>query len=249
MEADYETPLRSQSAAHPHLWSQGGGEAFSVLKETLDSRLDQAYQTRPLESRAAELDSPVRYLGAFDATYLLAEVQGDGEPELWIIDQHVAHERILYERLFLRRHAPAIQPLLPPKVVHLGPAALSRLRPFLEEIQRAGVEAEPFSDDALVVRGLPDFLTDRDPQDLLEDLLARMETGAKVDLEAFRRDLNAELACRSAIKKHHHLSPDLAQRLIQDLQACEVPHTCPHGRPVIKKLTRSELERSFGRKV
>jgi DNA mismatch repair protein MutL len=249
LEADCEMPIRPQAVSHPHLWSQGGGGTFSVLQEAFDSRLDEAYQTRPLESRAAELDSSVHYLGAFDSTYLLAEVQGEGGPELWIIDQHVAHERILYERLFLRRHAPAIQPLLPPKVVHVGPAALSRLRPYLEEIQRAGVEAEPFGDDALVVRGLPDFLTDRDPQDLLEDLLERMEAAGKVDFDAFRKDLNAELACRSAIKKHHQLSPDLAQRLILDLQACEVPHTCPHGRPVVKKLTLGELERSFGRRI
>ena len=63
-----------------------------------------------------------------------------------------------------------------------------------------------------------------------------------MDLDTFRRDLNAELACRAAIKKHHHLPPELAQRLIQDLLACEVPHTCPHGRPVVKKLSRSDLE-------
>jgi DNA mismatch repair protein MutL len=239
-ELEYETQIRPQAASHPHLWPS---EVFP------DPRLDQVYQTRPLDSRAAELDSVVRYLGSFDETYLLAEVQGAGEPELWIIDQHVAHERILYERLFLRRHVPAIQPLLPPHVVHLGPAAQTRLLPFLGEFNRAGVEVEPFGEDALVVRGLPDFLQERDPQELLEDLLARLEAAGQVDLDSFRKDLNAELACRSAIKKHHHLPPELALRLIQDLQTCEVPHTCPHGRPVIKKLSLGELERSFGRKA
>jgi len=76
----------------------------------------------PAEAGAAEPrpaepwpTATVRYLGAFDATYLLAEVQGEREPELWIVDQHVAHERILYERLFLRHHRPAVQPLLPPQ--------------------------------------------------------------------------------------------------------------------------------------
>jgi len=156
---------------------------------------------------------------------------------------------VLYERLFLRRHAPAIQPLLPPQVVQVGPEALARLTPFLAELEAAGVEAEPFGGDALVVRGLPDFLIDRDPQALLEDLLVRLEREGRVDLDAFRRDLNAELACRAAIKKHHALPPELALRLIQDLLACDVPNTCPHGRPILKKLTLDELERSFGRKV
>jgi DNA mismatch repair protein MutL len=111
------------------------------------------------------------------------------------------------------------------------------------------VEAEPFGGDALVVRGLPDFLADRDPQALLDDLLARLEREGRVDLDAFRRDLNAELACRAAIKKHHGLPPELARQLIQDLLACEVPNTCPHGRPILKKLTLADLDRSFGRRV
>jgi DNA mismatch repair protein MutL len=130
----------------------------------------------------------------------------------------------------------------------VGPEALARLLPFLDECAAAGVEVEPFGGDALVVRGLPDFLKDRDPGALLLDLLRRLEEAGKVDLDLFRLELNAELSCRSAIKKHQVLPPELAQRLIEDLLACQVPHTCPHGRPVLKKLTRTELERSFGRR-
>jgi DNA mismatch repair protein MutL len=214
--------------------------------------LDTAYVQALAPSGVAEGTGPrpdIRYLGAFQRTYLLAEVATAAGPELWIVDQHVAHERVLFERLFLRHHAPAIQPLLPPQVVQLGPEALARLAPFLQELEAVGVEAEPFGADALVVRGLPDFLIDRDPQALLEDLLARLEREGRLDLDVFRRDLNAELACRAAIKKHHALPPELALGLIQDLLACEVPNTCPHGRPIIKKLTLDDLERSFGRKL
>jgi DNA mismatch repair protein MutL len=223
------------------------------LTETFDTRpLDTVYAYEPAPSGVAEEmpdDGAIRYLGAFQRTYLIAEVHGEAGPELWVVDQHVAHERVLFERLFLRRHAPAIQPLLPPRVVTVGPEALARLSPFLAELAAAGVEAEPFGGDALVVRGLPDFLADRDPQALLEDLLGRLEREGRVDLDAFRRDLNAELACRAAIKKHHALPPDLALQLIRDLLACEVPNTCPHGRPIIKKLSLGELERSFGRRL
>jgi DNA mismatch repair protein MutL len=205
----------------------------------------------PVERGVAEpfQGQKVRYLGSFEATYLLAEVQGEREPELWIVDQHVAHERILYERLFLRQHRPAVQPLLPPQVVRLGPEALARLGPYLDECNRAGLEVEAFGEDALVVRGLPDFLIEKDPRALLEDFLARLDSRGRLDLDSFRRELNAELSCKAAIKKHHQLSAELAQRLIEDLMACEVPHTCPHGRPVIKKLTRGDLERSFGRRA
>jgi DNA mismatch repair protein MutL len=219
------------------------------LAATFDTQpLDAVYAYDPEPSGVAE-GGKISYLGAFERTYLLAEILGPTGPELWIVDQHVAHERVLYERLFLRRHAPAIQPLLPPRVVQLGPEALARLSPFLAELESVGIEAEPFGGDALVVRGLPDFLVERDPQALLEDLLERLEREGRVDLDTFRRDLNAELACRAAIKKHHALPPELALRLIQDLLACDVPNTCPHGRPIIKKLSLDDLERSFGRRL
>ncbi|MFZ1376524.1 MAG: DNA mismatch repair endonuclease MutL [Geothrix sp.] len=257
LEAEFDLdPSRRMAPQHPQLWSNHSGGAlgaYQVLADAFQTRpLDAPYTYEPAPSGVSEgpdLGPGIRYLGAFQRTYLLAEVDGERGPELWLVDQHVAHERVLFERLFLRRHAPAIQPLLPPRVVQLGPEALARLTPFLAELEAAGVEAEPFGADALVVRGLPDFLVDRDPQALLEDLLARLEREGRVDLDAFRRDLNAELACRAAIKKHHALPPELALRLIQDLLACEVPNTCPHGRPIIKKLTLEDLERSFGRRL
>ncbi len=257
MEAEFDLdPSRPRASQHPRLWSDhsdGALGAYQAIADAFATRpLDKIYPLETAPSGVAERADPrpeIRYLGAFQCTYLLAEIVGAAGPELWIVDQHVAHERVLFERLFLHRHAPAIQPLMPSQVVQVGPEALARLMPFLAELEAAGVEAEPFGGDALVVRGLPDFLIDRDPQALLEDLLARLEQDGRLDLDTFRRDLNAELACRAAIKKHHALPPDLALGLIQDLLACDVPNTCPHGRPILKKLSLDDLERSFGRKM
>jgi len=257
LEAELDLdPSRRATPQHPRLWSDhsdGALGAFQSIAGAFSTHpLDVAYPYEPTLSSVAEgigRVPEVRYIGTFERTYLLAEIIGETGPELWIVDQHVAHERVLFERLFLRRHSPAIQPLMPSQVVQVGPEALARLAPFLSELEAAGVEAEPFGGDALVVRGLPDFLIDRDPQALLDDLLARLERDGRVDLDTFRRDLNAELACRAAIKKHHALPPDLALKLIQDLLACEVPNTCPHGRPILKKLSLDDLERSFGRKM
>ena len=257
-ELELDKPLGPTAAPHTHLWADAGPAfrsleaAFGTGRSESASGADPAYPPPPAPGTVAEPGfqaRTVRYLGAFEATYLLAEVPGEQGPELWIVDQHVAHERILYERLFLRHHRPAVQPLLPPQVVQVGPEALARLNPFLDEFARAGFEVEVFGTDALVVRGLPDFLVQREPQALLEALLTRLENTGKADLDSFRRDLNAELSCKAAIKKHHELTPELGQRLIEDLMACAVPHTCPHGRPVIKKLTLGELDRSFGRRV
>ncbi len=242
VESEFELDARRPQGEHPRLWQA----------PVQDEDLDRSYAFAAATMAVAEPvigEGDLKYLGAFQDTYLLVEVTRDREPELWIVDQHVAHERVLFERLFLRRHAPGLQSLLPPKVVTLGPQAMSRLATWLPELNSVGVECEAFGADALVVRALPDFLADRDPAALMEDLLSRLERESKVDLDIFRRDLNAELACRAAIKKHHRLPGDLALRLVEDLMACEVPHTCPHGRPIIKKLTLGELDRSFGRKV
>lgn len=249
-DAEFELASRHREAEHPRLWSGAAAEAFAALA---GGELDRSYDLAPATLRAAEGDGgDLLYLGSFERTYLLVEVRPGPHapaPELWIVDQHVAHERVLFERLFLRRHAPAVQPLMPPRVVQLGPAATARLTPYLDELNAVGVEIDAFGADALVVRGLPDFLADRDPQALLEDLLARFEREGKADLDAFRRDLNAELACRAAIKKHERLPAELALRLVKDLLACESPNTCPHGRPILKKLSLGDLERSFGRRV
>lgn len=242
LEAEFELEARRPQVEHPRLWQAPAG----------DGDLDRSYAFAAATMQAAEpvaAETGLRYLGAFQDTYLVVEAPGEREPELWIVDQHVAHERILFEKLFLRRHAPGLQPLMPPRVLTLGPQALARLTPWIGELNAVGVECEAFGADALVVRALPDFLAERDPLGLMEDLLARLERESKVDLEVFRRDLNAELACRAAIKKHHRLAPELALRLVEDLMACQVPHTCPHGRPILKKLTLGELDRSFGRRV
>jgi DNA mismatch repair protein MutL len=242
LEAEFELEARRTQVEHPRLWQGAAG----------DADLDRSYAFAGATMKAAEpvvTGTGLKYLGAFQDTYLVVETQGEREPELWLVDQHVAHERVLFEKLFLRRHAPGLQPLMPPPVLTLGPQAMARLAPWIEELNAVGVECEAFGADALVVRALPDFLAERDPLALMEDLLARLERESRVDLDVFRRDLNAELACRAAIKKHHRLSSELALRLVEDLMACEVPHTCPHGRPILKKLTLSELDRSFGRRV
>jgi DNA mismatch repair protein MutL len=231
---------------------------------TSATSLDRPYGTPPPAMMVAEAQtleagaaSPVRYLGAFMDTYILAEHRVNsadrtdsvgGAAELWIVDQHVAHERVLFERLFRQRHIPAAQPLLPPRVVNVGRSAMAMLEPFMEELRGVGLDVEPFGESSITVRALPDFLMNRDPEQLMEDLMARVGEGGRPDLDHFRADLNAELACRSAVKKNHALDPAQAQALLELLMACDTPLTCPHGRPVVKKISLAELERGFGRR-
>ncbi|MCL1892690.1 MAG: DNA mismatch repair endonuclease MutL [Holophagaceae bacterium] len=252
----FDRPKQSPFAApeHPQLWANSK-EVLKSLQQAFSSSLDSPYSAISTETRAAEASlsnyfsaMTIRYLGSFSNTYLLAEVRMNNQPELWIVDQHVAHERVLYEQLFIRKTQPAIQPFLPPKVIHIGHAMMAKLSPYIGELCSIGVEVEPMGEDAIAVRALPDFLVDRSPDLLLEDLVKRIESNKGNDLEYFRKDLNAELACRSAIKKNHALDSVQAQALLDSLVNCDNPLTCPHGRPVMKKMTLVELERSFGRR-
>jgi len=257
IEHVFDEPVKRIGAAQEHrsLWkSDNNREAIESMRRAFSPGLDRPYDFPAQRTNVAETasgladPSPIRYLGAFAKTYLLAEFRNENLPELWIVDQHAAHERVLYEQLFLRRHQPAIQPLLPPKVINIGRLQAAKLNPFLEELCRIGVEVEAFGEDALTVRGLPDFMLQREPESLIEDLLIRMESAGSADLDCFRVELNAELACRAAIKKNNALDSAQAQALLESLIKCEKPLTCPHGRPVIKKMTLLELERSFGRR-
>ena len=235
-----------------------GGNYIETLKSlqlAFPKSVDRPYNFSANDGRVAEAkvpcfedSKPIRYLGSFLQTYLLAEYEAGGVSELWIVDQHVAHERVIYEQLFLRKHLPAIQPLLPPQVVSLGRAGFAKLSPFLDEMCSVGIEAEAFGGDAITIRALPDFLAKHSPESLIDDLLASIESGAGADLDHFRKNLNSQLACRTAIKKNHALDAVQAQSLLESLIECETPLTCPHGRPVMKKITLAELERSFGRR-
>ena len=246
-----------QSLSFPPRPPSGGNyiETLKSLQQAFPKSVERPYTFSASDGRVAEAkgqffedSKPIRYLGSFLHTYLLAEYGAGGAAELWIVDQHVAHERVIYEQLFLKKNRPAIQPLLPPKVVSLGRAGFAKLCPFLDEMCSVGIEADAFGDDAVTIRGLPDFLVDRSPESLIEDLLANVESGAGADLDNFRKNLNSQLACRSAIKKNHALDELQAQSLLESLIGCETPLTCPHGRPVMKKITLAELERIFGRR-
>jgi DNA mismatch repair protein MutL len=246
-----------QSLSFPPRPPSGGNyiETLKSLQMAFPKSQERPYtfstnggQVAEAKGQFFEDTKPIRYLGSFLHTYLLAEYGTGGAAELWIVDQHVAHERVIYEQLFLRKNRPAIQPLLPPQVVSLGRAGFAKLSPFLDEMCSVGIEAEAFGGDAITIRALPDFLAKHSPESLIDDLLASIESGAGADLDNFRKNLNSQLACRTAIKKNHALDELQAQSLLESLVECQTPLTCPHGRPVMKKITLAELERSFGRK-
>jgi DNA mismatch repair protein MutL len=185
----------------------------------------------------------LRPMGQAGTTYVIAE----GPAGLYLIDQHAAHERILYERyLALESQAKTSQPLLAPVMLELTPQQQSLTAAIAPALQEHGFEVEPFGPGGYLLRSAPADLRRDDPARAfgeLLDLLTREDS--PIDP---RRRVAASLACHAAVRAGQTLALDEMRDLIQQLEACETPQTCPHGRPTMLHLSADELARRFSRK-
>jgi len=182
----------------------------------------------------------LRWLGTFRRLYLLAEA----EEGLFVVDQHAAHERVIYEELLERyRSEPPVE-LPQPLVLALAPGRMAEFLARREELAGEGFDLEPFGDRHLRVRRVPAVLM-LAPERLPEHLRAIL---AGASLERAVRSILGRLACLPAIKAGHRLGAASAQALLDALAACRTPWVCPHGRPTALVLSEVELARRFGRR-
>jgi DNA mismatch repair protein MutL len=189
------------------------------------------------------------YLGQVAGTYLVFA----GEEGMVLVDQHAAHERILFEGLKSRAAetqggAPG-QRLLLPEVVSLPPRDLSFLTESIPILEEAGMEVEAFGGDSVVVKAIPAFLSDADARTLIGDILAGcMEGDRNLPLMERREKIFTALACRAAVKANRPLSGPEVESLCRDLDALPRAATCPHGRPLTVAISIGELEKRFKRR-
>jgi DNA mismatch repair protein MutL len=196
----------------------------------------------------------LQLLGQMKASYLVLE----GPEGMLLVDQHAAHERVLYERLrggWLERGVER-QGLLVPLTLELDAAALAGLAESRETVEQLGFDVEPFGENAVVVRAVPALLGDRDPAALVRELareLAEREFSPEASADRTRilptvDRIFATLACHSARRFGDHLERGEQQALLRELDTIPWAPTCPHGRPVAVALNVSEIERRFGRR-
>jgi DNA mismatch repair protein MutL len=173
-----------------------------------------------------------------------------GPEGLLIIDQHAAHERILYERIRDRIASGRVlsQRLLLRALFEASPEEVETIAARFEDLTAAGFEIEPMSGRSYAIASLPAEATDRDPAETLHDALARLAEGDAATPGERRDKLAASLACRSAVTIRYHLAPEEIRRLLADWTRTADRFTCPHGRPVVLSMTEEELEKYFKRK-
>jgi DNA mismatch repair protein MutL len=220
--------------------------ALVLESEPTQSEMVVHVDARPATSQTALPASlPIlRPLGQAGTTYIIAE----GPAGLYLIDQHAAHERILFERFLASETQPdkPAQPLLSPALLELTPAQQSLVVAFAPPLREHGFELEPFGPGGYLLRTAPADLRGDDPArafvDLLE-LLTREDSPADP-----RRRVAASLACHAAVRAGQTLAFEEMRDLIRQLEGCDLPQTCPHGRPTMLHLSADELAKRFSRK-
>ncbi|MGC9469379.1 MAG: DNA mismatch repair endonuclease MutL [Anaerolineae bacterium] len=187
---------------------------------------------------------PLRIIGQLATMFIITE----GPDGLYLIDQHAAHERVLYEQMLSEatRGQIAVQPLLEAKVVTLPTEDADRLAEMLPVIHELGIEAEAFGPNTYLVRSVPALLKHVAPDDLLADIAAAQEGRSPVQ-EGLEEAIVRHICKRAAVKAGQVLSSQEMERLIKDLERTDNPRTCPHGRPTIVQISTEELAREFGR--
>jgi DNA mismatch repair protein MutL len=195
---------------------------------------------------SADLLEDLRILGQIDQTFIIAE----NATSLLLIDQHVAHERILYEMLLNTRGQAPIerQPLLDPATLSVGRRLLPLLLDHLAEFAAMGFDLEPFGPDSLLVRTVPALGRGRTPLTILQDMIDEIAEGTgTAGWTPTRDDVYIMCSCKMAIKAGDPLGHAEMRKLIEDLAQTENPYLCPHGRPITIAWPKGDLRRRFKR--
>ncbi|MGH9431742.1 MAG: DNA mismatch repair endonuclease MutL [Terriglobia bacterium] len=224
----------------------------SVSEPQTEAAAPGPRQTQGFEPAASTAATPSEFpldlypLGQVRQSFIIA-TNSEG---LWIIDQHVAHERILFERHLAQRSEQRVegQRLLLPIIVELEPRQLATFREIARELAANGFDVEPFGQRTLAIKTTPADIRADDAGRLLIEILDGIGPEARaVSLEALRGKIAASVACHAAIKINTPLDSKKMQWLIRELSRTDCPMACPHGRPIVLRYSLREIEKAFKR--
>lgn len=210
---------------------------------------DKPHQYELFETGLLTKEARVRHklIGQVFDTYWIVEYDG----KLFIIDQHAAHEKVLYEKLMKRfkENQPMTQMIQPPIILTLSMTEMDLLNRYMDQFKKMGFEFESFGGKEYALRGVPSDLYGFTGKEMVIELLDELAG----EFERMRTDVIgdkiATMACKAAVKGNMRISPKEADTLIEELLRAENPYTCPHGRPTIISMTKTELEKRFKRIV
>jgi DNA mismatch repair protein MutL len=250
---------RSESSQQVGLdWTIAHDESVDRSRLAIDSEKQSTISSQPTISHEPHLHLEqvqvstmnqiplLRLIGQIGATYLVAE----GPDGLYLIDQHAAHERVLFEKLMAQHDQKKIpsQSLLTPAVITLPPQSAKALESQVSVLGQFGFEVEEFGTNTFQVRAMPSLFAGSDPSTALRAIVEDFEEDESPLQNEIEKKLAARVCKRMAVKGGQTLSPEEQRALLSDLERCDSPRTCPHGRPTMIHLSVEMLERQFGRK-
>ncbi len=218
-------------------------EAPGVAPQAAEASSVDAEPRQPTDASGSDPRSLYRVIGVLLKTYILIEA----DDSLVLIDQHAAHERLQYEKLMAQLEAgQGSQQLLTPIVLRLSAREMALIQENLEVLRESGYEVEPFGETDVQVRAVPFILGRAELRPAFMDTINALNRLRNATVDSRRAEI-MQMACKSAVKGGDALTDDEVEALIRTLLRTDAPPTCPHGRPVMKRITRRELEKLFKR--
>jgi DNA mismatch repair protein MutL len=243
-----QTPLKMGfSSPSPVASVPGQSETKNAKSEIPPSASSAKSAINSPVSATPLLNVPLRLIGVVGKLYVLLE----SDRGLVLLDQHAAHERILYEQMLTRLEQNGVTPsqkLLLPETVELPPRDAHFLREQLGALTRLGVGLSEFGERTFLLDALPPFVKVPDTRRFVFDLVDELRAaGREVNLARLGEHTVAKTVCRHAVKANDPLGGVELENLVEDLRRCAMPYTCPHGRPTLIEMNYRELEKKFGR--
>lgn len=224
-------------------------ESYNVVKEDEKNNYEkeEQYQQVSIQSEEKMLFSNLNYIGQYNKTYLLCEYDND----LYLIDQHAGMERFMYEKILnaFEQQTNESFELLIPINIELSTSEILILENKLTELKKLGIESEIFSNTSVLVRAIPTWIPNGLEVEFIHDIINHILTNQKTGKIVMYDSLAKKLSCKKSIKAHMDITEQEVKELLNKLDTCKMPYTCPHGRPTLVKLSLYEIEKLFKRVI
>lgn len=252
LRADWSSAISRSSPVFPPVAANETKSTAPAM--VVGPRVIETQKPEPVEAPTEKHDAPkseadsFRIIGVLNNLYVLME----GKEGLVLMDQHAAHERVMFEKMraAMERDGVPTQRLLMPLTLQVSPREADLLSRNLDALSRLGIDAQPFGPNLFKIDALPTFLKTDDPLAWLNQVIDELSAlTSKSSSLRLGEDMIATTACRHAVKANDVLSVPELRALLHDMFQCEMPYCCPHGRPTLIQISYPELERKFGRRA
>ena len=234
------------------------GRDINDAKKEYESKLkeeDSKYPISPISGKEVSIfdeegidkNPQYKFIGIAFKTYIILTIGQD----LYILDQHAAHERIMYEKVKANYYSQGekdSQLMLLPDIINLNTREMGIFKDNKEMFNKAGFVVDEFGDNTVKLTGVPEFCLDFDTKEIFLETLDEINTVARTAKQELENKFLATVACKAAVKAHMALSKEEVDSLMEELLKLPNPFTCPHGRPTVIKMSKMDIEKKFSRR-